>query len=276
MPLILNDAALARLLDDDSAFGDLTTDALGIGQKSGRIEFKARGALRLCGVEEAIRLCQLAGVEATAQAASGDALAAGQDILHASGSAASLHRAWKTAQVLIEWASGIASATADLVHAAGRVPVACTRKSAPGTKALSIKAVHAGGATMHRLGLSETILVFPEHRVFLCEPPESTIARLKAREPEKKIVVEVGDLASAECWAAADADVLQLEKFTPAALAECHHLLVSTAHRPLIAAAGGVHAGNAGAYADAGADLLVSSAPFSAPPRDVAVRFHAC
>ena len=42
---------------------------------------------------------------------------------------------------------------------------------------------------------------------------------------------------------------------------------------PLLAAAGGIHAGNAGAYAEAGADLLVTSSPYWAPPRDVQVRF---
>ena len=35
----------------------------------------------------------------------------------------------------------------------------------------------------------------------------------------------------------------------------------------------GVNAGNAGAYAAAGADLLVTSAPYWAKPRDVQVRF---
>jgi molybdenum transport protein len=41
----------------------------------------------------------------------------------------------------------------------------------------------------------------------------------------------------------------------------------------LVAAAGGVTAGNAEAYARAGARLLVTTAPHLAPPRDVQVRF---
>ncbi|MFN5411999.1 MAG: hypothetical protein ACK5CS_34705, partial [Bradyrhizobium sp.] len=39
--------------------------------------------------------------------------------------------------------------------------------------------------------------------------------------------------------------------------------------RPIIAAAGGVNAQNAAAYAAAGADLLVTSAPYLARPCDV-------
>ena len=46
------------------------------------------------------------------------------------------------------------------------IVVACTRKSLPGTRSLSIKAILCGGAVPHRLGLSETILVFAQHRVF--------------------------------------------------------------------------------------------------------------
>jgi molybdenum transport protein len=274
----LADNVLQRLLDDDAPCGDLTTATLGIGSAPGRMEFRARQPMRLCGAEEAARMIELAGARVVLHAASGDTLAAGELILVGEGSAAALHRSWKAAQVLIEWASGIASGAAQIVAAAGAagpVAVACTRKNAPGTKAMAVKAVRAGGARMHRLGLSETLLVFAEHRIFLAEAPAATVARLRACEPEKKIVVEVGDLYSALAWAAAGADALQLEKFSPAALAACRVALPGE-RRPLLAAAGGVNAGNAADYVAAGAELLITSAPYNAPPKDVAVSFAAC
>lgn len=271
----LPDDALARLLDDDTACGDLTTDTLGIGAIPGRFEFHARSPMRVCAVEEAARMCQLAGLNVEALARSGDSLDAGQGILTASGSAGQLHRAWKATQVLIEWASGITTRAAAIVAAADGTPVACTRKNVPGTKALSIKAVRAGGATMHRLGLSETLLVFPEHRLFLGETPEETVARLHTREPEKKVVVEVCDIESALYWARAGADVLQLEKFAPDAVASCVATMESHGLGPSIAVAGGVSAANAASYAAAGASLVVTSAPYTAPPCDVAVKFFA-
>lgn len=276
MILALDNTALARLLDEDCGLGDLTTETLGIGYRPGHFEFTARQAMCLCAVEEATRLCQLANVEVRPAAASGNILSPGQTILEGSGLARDLHRAWKAAQVMIEWASGIASAAAEIVVAANGTPVACTRKNAPGTKALSIKAARSGGATMHRLGLAETLLIFPEHRLYLDTPPAKTIEKMRRREPEKKIVVEVKDIESARQWAAAGADVLQLEKFSPAALATCRLAIIDHAPLPLIAAAGGIDAKNAAAYVAAGADLLVTSAPFSAPPRDVAVRFTPC
>lgn len=149
----------------------------------------------------------------------------GTALLEATGPVAALHRTYKSVQVLMEWAGGIASAAAAIVAAAGGVPVACTRKNVPGTRALSAKAVRAGGARLHRLGLSETLLVFDEHRLFLDEDPTTTILRLKAAEPEKKIVVEVAEVDEALRWAQAGADVLQLEKFAPERVAACRRIV---------------------------------------------------
>lgn len=270
---VLDDHELGALLRDDAPCGDLTTENLGMGAAAVRLDFGARGAMVVCGVEEAARLFELAGARLIWRVDSGTALAAGERLLVAEGTAAQLHRAWKTAQTLVEWASGISSAAAAIVAQAGDVAVACTRKNVPGTKALSVKSVKAGGAVMHRLGLSETLLVFAEHRLFLDEAPALTVARLRRAQPEKKTVVEVGDVAEALLWAQAGADVLQLEKFSPAAVAECRAAINALTTRPLLAAAGGVRADNAAAYVAAGADLLVTSAPFTAPPRDVQVDF---
>ena len=269
--LALTDHDLARLLQDDVPNGDLTTATLGIGADAGRVEFAARQPMTACCTEEAVRLFDLADAEAELVTASGAVVAAGGVLLRASGSAAALHAAWKAAQVLVEWASGIATSAAAIVAAAGEVPVACTRKNAPGTKALSAKAVRAGGATMHRLGLSETLLVFAEHRMFLDETPAQTVARLKRRQPEKKVVVEVATPDEATVWARAGADVLQLEKFSPEQVAQWR--TTTTDFHGLLAIAGGVRADNAAAYAAAGADLLVTSSPYFAPPRDVQVTF---
>ena len=271
----LNDTALCALLDDDTAGGDLTTHSLAIGEQPARLEFRARQPMTVCASEEAQRLFELAGSQAQLRLRSGARAEAGELILEATGNAASLHQAWKTAQTLVEWASGIATATAGIVAAAGGVTVACTRKNVPGTKALSIKAVRSGGGIMHRLGLSETLLVFAEHRLFLSDTPAQTITQLRRVQPEKKIIVEVADLGEAQRWAEAGADVLQLEKFTPEAVAACRQAIdaLPAASRPLLAAAGGVRADNAAAYVAAGADLLVTSAPYTAPPKDVQVNF---
>lgn len=71
--------------------------------------------------------------------------------------------------------------------------------------------------------------------------------------------------------AAAGADALQLKKFAPDAVAEVVERTRGLVPPPLVIAAGGVTEANAAAYAATGCGLLVTSAPYFAPPRDVAV-----
>lgn len=279
-PYTLPDSLLESLLQDDTPCGDATTHALQIGQRPGRMVFRVRSDMVLCGAEEALRLGQLRGLLAFGTIrSSGERLRAGDDILTLDGEAAALHQVWKTAQTLMEYLSGIASATADIVAAARcanpDIGIACTRKNFPGTKAAAIKAVLCGGASPHRLSLSETLLVFAEHRAFLGgETPTVTVQRLRRQWPERAIVVEVGDEAEALLWQQAGADILQLEKMSPEAIDRIKRNIPGAA-LTRIAAAGGINSANAEAYARAGADILVTSAPYFAPPRDVAVTITA-
>jgi molybdenum transport protein len=271
------DADIDRLISEDVGFGDLTTASLSIGHVPAIIRFTARHPLVACATEEAARIFVRLGARISAVAPSGDVAEPGAVLLEAGGSAAALHAGWKVAQTLVEWASGIASAVHDICRAATsvnpRVAVACTRKAAPLSRALAIKAVRAGGGTMHRTGLSDTILVFPEHRAFLPDRGEAAlVAQLRAAAPERKIVVEITDVASARRFAAAGVDVLQLEKFAAAQVAELAAAIAALPRRPVVAAAGGINAANAADYAKAGADVLVTSWPYAAGPRDVQVK----
>jgi len=274
MPSALDDAQLLALLAEDVPFGDLTSETLPLSTVTAGLTFAARQPMTACGIEEAARLFELAGASASVLLPSGTSAAAGSLLLRARGTPLQLLRIWKAAQILVEWSSGLASATAAIVAAAKGVPVACTRKNAPGTKALSVKSVRAGGGIIHRLGLSESLLLFAEHRQFLELSAEAVLEQLRRHHPEQRRSVEVHDLADALHWAAAGAEILQLDKFTPTQVAECKLGCERLGRVPLIAAAGGINATNAGDYAAAGADLLVTSAPYWAPPKDVQVRFQ--
>jgi len=273
----LTDDELARLLREDVPHGDLTTQGLNLGDMPGCLTMAARQPMVVCGSEEAQRLFTLMGAHVQLHAPSGSHVLAGASILSVQGRADTLLMVWKVAQTLIEATSGIASEVARIVtglRAAGHLqPLACTRKSFPGTRALAAKAVVSGGGIMHRLGLSESLLLFPEHRLFTDAHPDDVVGRLRRAQPEKKLVAEVTDLEEALTLARAGAEVLQLERFTPEAVRQCKLTLHAVHLHPTLAVAGGVNANNAVAYAQAGADLLVSSAPYHAAPRDVEVRF---
>jgi molybdenum transport protein len=266
------------MLAEDLPHGDLTTFALGIGDRPGRMDFAARGAFVVACVEDAARLIELAGGSAQSVCRSGEALADKQPILTATGPAEALLAAWKVAQTLVEATSGIATATRRLVEAAergGGAAVACTRKTFPGSRAAALKAVMAGGGTPHRLGLSDSILLFPEHRVFLGADLAGAVARLRRLAPEKKVVAEAATLDDGLALAEAGVDVLQLEKFPPERVAEMAARLAERGLRPLLAAAGGIDGGNAEAYVRAGAKVLVTSSPYWAKPAEVQVTFSA-
>lgn len=274
--LLIPDTEIDRWLAEDIPFGDLTTHALNIAQQPGRMSFQARQAMVVAASEEAARLLVRVGCMIGDMCPSGFKAEADAVLLTVEGTAEALLAGWKVAQTLMEYASGIATAAAQIVHAARAVnpniAIACTRKTFPGAKAISLKAIMAAGAVPHRLGLSETVLVFPEHRVFLDEESiAATLTRLKIVCPERKIVVEVNSPDQALLAAQAGADVVQLEKFSPDAVAVVVAQLADATPAAKIAAAGGVNSANAADYARAGAHILVTSAPYFAPPADIKV-----
>lgn len=279
-PTVASRAELEALLADDVPYGDLTTEALGIGAVSGSMQFTARDAMVLALAEDAAAIIELAGCWVELFASSGSALEAGSPILTAHGPASALLRSWKVAQTLIEIWSGVATDARAIVAAATAVAphiaVACTRKNIPGTKRFAVAAVKAGGAVMHRLGLSETVLVFPEHRAFLGkEPFVGLVERLRRAAPEKRLVIEVTTLETAIVAASVGFDVIQAEKFTPAQVALLVARMAAIGRsRPVVAVAGGIHAGNVAAYAQSGADVVVTSSPYLARPCDVQVRIE--
>lgn len=271
---------LEKLLEDDVPFGDLTTDALGIGASPAVMRFDARDSMVLALVDDAAAMIELAGCRVELLAKSGDRLVPGSPILAAYGRASGLLRSWKVAQTLIEAWSGVATAARAIVDAARAaapdIAVACTRKNIPGTKRFAVAAVKAGGATMHRLSLSETVLVFPEHQEFLRQVPLADVVKqLRRAAPEKRLVIEVKDIDMAVAAAVAGFDIIQAEKFSPqqiaSLVANIRTLAFVQSRVPLVAAAGGIGAQNVAAYAQAGADIVVTSSPYLARPCDVQV-----
>lgn len=270
---------LEALLAEDSPLGDLTTLSLGIDRQPAVMRFSARADMVVAGIEIARGLIGIAGGEARLLLEDGASVESGTALLVAHGPAGALHRAWKQAQTTMELLSGVATAARAVVEAASiegrRVPVACTRKALAGSRSLLIGAIRAGGAISHRLGLSETVLVFAEHRAFLPDLSlVEMVARLRDAVPEQKLVIEVATPREALAAAEAGFDVIQMEKFAPPEVARAAELVKPRHPRVVLSSAGGIDPTNAGAHVAAGADMLVTSWPYSARPRDVQVRLE--
>ena len=277
MPFLLADDRLQAMLREDVPYGDLTTLGLGIGLRRGQAVLRTRGTITICCIEEAERMLLLAGAAAVRRlASSGAQVEAGADLLVAEGEAAALHRASKVAQILVEIASGIATRARRILSAARRerpgIAVACTRKHLPGAKDVMLKAIIAGGCVPHRLGLSDSLLVTAQHRAFLGRRPAHLwVSELRAAQPERRIAVEAETVDEVVLFAGAGVDCVQIDKLAPEQVAEAVRAIAALPRRPLVAATGGVNEANAAAYAAAGVDLLVTSAPYAAPPADLSV-----
>lgn len=276
--MYFSDAELDSFIEEDVPYDDLTTLVLGIGSCPGKIAYETRADTVVCGTEEAIRMFAKLGVRTGLAVPSGTLVKKGEVFLEGFGSADALHSAWKACGRLLESTCGVATRTRQFVELAKKanqdVVVATTRKSFPGTKKLVSKAIVAGGAVHHRLGLSETVLVFDEHIRFLggLEKFVERIPGLKKSMPEKKLVVEAHDVAAARRLIASGVDVVQCDKFSPDALRETVSIAKDSSNTVLIAAAGNVTTENIEAIAGTGVDFVVTSALYSGKPSDIGVK----
>ena len=271
-------ATIDAWIAEDAPLLDLTTHLLAIGGQEARMSFTVRGPCVAACTEEAARIVQHCGGRVEQFLPSGTAVSAGEVLLSATGQAAGLLRAWKVAQNLLEYACGVAGATARMVQAvqaaAPGVAVLTTRKHAPGLRRIALKATLSGGAFPHRLSVGETMLVFPQHRALLGDW-DALQARLATAAPalaEKKCVIEAHTLDEALAAARAGADVVQFDKATADQLRQWCPVLRQQHSRLALLAAGGVNGQNAADYATTGVNALVTSSLHHAPPADIGVQ----
>lgn len=276
----LDDNTLMSMLKDDCPFDDITTNGLGISHVDATADFFARGSMVLCGVEEAARLSELSGAHVQQHMTSGDRCNAGDIVLSIKGKAGAIHRSYKLGQTLMEVLSGISTRTNKIVQAAQKgnpnCHVTCTRKHMPGVKAACLKAVCVAGASPHRLGLSDFVLVFDQHRVLLPQGAKliDVFSQLKHSAPERKLAVEADTVDEAINFAQAGADIVQMDKVSSEDISGLKKLLSSKNLSTLVSAAGGINENNAESYARAGADILVTSQPYYASPCDIKVAIN--
>ena len=279
--ILLNDNELQNLLNEDVPFGDLTTSSFGIDRQRARMSFASREkALMLSCTEEAVKLCKMHNLDIIQTVASGTFVEKETIFLELQGEAGTIHRLWKTIQNLLDYASGVATYTHQLVTIAQSVNpeivIATTRKTIPFTKKIAIKSVESGGGIAHRLGVSESILVFGYHRVFFStdELFAQAFVKVKRSNPEKKIVVEVENLEEALQFASLGADILQLEKFPIKELSKSVLILRAKYPHILLMATGGIMLSNIKEYASTGVEVIVTTSPYNAKPANIKVRIE--
>ena len=274
--MFIPDSYLEQLIRDDVPSVDLTTHVLGIGDKLGKIEYYTRDDAVLVGTEEAARIYRMLGADDIEFEPSGTRLAAGQSFMWVTAPASVLHMGWKVCLNIFEYYCALSTKTrkmVDAVHAANpRCEVLTTRKSMPGTKPLDLKAILTGGAFPHRLGLSETVLVFDHHLEFMggIDGLVERLPEIKARCCEKKVFVEAEAQDAARLVRAGVAGI-QLDKVPVAEVERLVPELKGINPQVTLIAAGGVNLENAAAYAATGVDGLATTCLHFAKPLDMSV-----
>lgn len=264
-----------ELLEGDWALHDVTTEGMGLkGEYVVTAWPKETGIV--AGIEIAERVFKTVGLRTEMLYGDGDHAFMHSPLLRAWGTPEQLHATYKVAQCVMEYSTGIARRTHEMVSIArdrwGRIQVAGTRKHFPGGKILSIAALRAAAASSTARA-SPT----PSSSSTSTEPsraiPVHAVRRLMAMEPERKVCVEVDTPEDGMFWADKGVHIIQCERFTPEVLAAFVREVKAKHPHVVVNAAGGINGDNVGDYADTRCDVLVTSWPYFGRPADIKMSF---
>ncbi len=275
--IYFSDAELDALLLEDIYRGDLTSHCLNLQNIAATMQFTRQNAGVVAGIDIAAALLRKLQLDPQILINEGEIAQAGECILRVSGNAALLHQGWKVTQCVLEWCCGVAQYMQEMCQNATQVNpnaiILCTRKSIPMTRKLATQAILSGGGGIHRQGLSETLLVFTNHRRLLTDPDNfiHIVQHLRHHAPENKITVEADNFAQFLQILPAQPDIIQLDKFSLADVKKALTLVKQQNSPCSLSVAGGVNKDNIADFATLGISLFITSAPYYAPPQDIKV-----
>ena len=270
----ISDAEILAYIGEDLPYFDLTTSLQGI-RKNAVLTILPREDVTVSCIDVAASIARLLGCEVQICVPNSAVAAANEPIVKISGSYDNVHKAWKLAQICLEYACKVATYARAMNEAAKSVNPKCeilaTRKSFPFAKKFCLKAVLEGGCGVHRLNLSDSVLFFKNH-IKAYDSYEEFLAQIstfKAKSPERKIAVECENLGDCEALLRAGADVVQCDKFTPGAVKQAVDLRDKIAPNAALVASGGINLKNVIEFAVTGADALVTSAMYTQGMADI-------
>ncbi|WP_024953464.1 ModD protein [Sulfurospirillum arcachonense] len=262
----LTDIELMEYIKEDIPYFDLTTYTQNCSDKKARLEIYTREDTLVSCSEESARIAKLLGCKVETCVSSKTLAKKGDVLLSFSGDYEKVHQAWRSSQVILEYSCKMANYAYEMkkimLKSNPNIELLATRKTFPFAKRFCIKSIMNGGAMPHRLGLSETILFFPNHRLVYKsdEVFYDEVKKIKAKTPEKKVVVESESLEDSISLMQVGVDVIQLDKVSVELLEKVIKYKNKHFVHVKILVAGGVNIKNADKYAKSGVDGIVTSA----------------
>ena len=213
------------LEEDLGAAGDVTTQALVPEGARGWAEVWAKEPLVLSGTRAFARVFTRLEPAAEVRFSQSDgARIGGRAVVgNVSASLRTLLVGERTALNILQRTCGIATLAAraaDVVKGS-RLRILDTRKTSPGMRGLSKEAVRAGGASNHRFGLFDGVLIKDNHIAAVGGDVREALRRARAHAPQLvKIEIEVTGLAQLPEAIDGGADVVLLDNMDDATVAE--------------------------------------------------------
>jgi nicotinate-nucleotide pyrophosphorylase (carboxylating) len=228
-------------------------------------------AFGLAAVEETMRQCGVEHVDRlVVEGQWRDGVPA--EVLLATGPAAALLVAERTALNFLGHLSGIATLTATFVEAVAGTGarILDTRKTTPGLRGLEKAAVAAGGGSNHRIGLYDAFLI-KENHIALAGSLAKAVYTARKAHPELPIEVEVRNLDETAYALGTGAERLLLDNMDLETLRGAVKLRDqnSSGDGPALEASGGVDLDTVRAIAETGVDFIsIGALTHSAPSLD--------
>jgi len=265
------DALIELVLAEDVGAGDLTTLATVPRAARARATLTQKAPGVIHGLEVASRVFErLDGAIESRRLASEGAWREGGPVIEWEGPAGALLTGERTALNFLAHLSGVATMAARCVQAVRGTgaTILDTRKTTPGLRALEKAAVAAGGATNHRAGLYDAILI-KENHIALAGSITDAVGRVRERHPALAVEVECRTPAEIDEALAAGAGRLLLDNMDPDAVREA---VAQVAGRAQLECSGGLTLQTLGDYARTGVQFLsVGAITHSAPALDLSL-----
>lgn len=247
----------ATLGEDLGLAGDITTAAVVPADALGSARISARASGRIAGIDVARAVFMKLSTDIAFDALHSDGtdVDAGTAVAELRGSARAILTGERTALNILTRLSGIATATRDAVTAVAPYPtkVACTRKTTPGLRSLEKYAVRVGGASNHRFGLFDGVLIKDNHIAVAGSIGVAVTRARSAYGHMVRIEVEVDTLDQLREAMAAQADAVLLDNMMPDMVREAVEIADG---RVITEASGGLRPDNIHQYAAAGVDVV--------------------
>jgi nicotinate-nucleotide pyrophosphorylase (carboxylating) len=265
---------VARALAEDVGDGDVTTAATVPTDTRARAVIRQKAPGVIYGLRVAEQVFRSLDPEASFTAAVEEGVwREGGEVLRVEGHAGALLTGERTALNFLQRLSGVATMAARAVRAIEEIRphpprILDTRKTTPGLRALEKAAVAAGGATNHRAGLYDAILIKENHAA-LAGGVGAAVRQARERAPALPLEVECRDLSEVDEALAAGAPRLLLDNMDPARLREA---VAHVAGRAELEASGGVTLQTLREVASTGVDFVsVGALTHSAPALDLSL-----